>query len=277
VRGVRRSLSRALTPKLKIALLRHLAGKLAVKGAVCFTDVEYEGFMDGMVADQLPARVLKTLEEQTSLLVQNEEGQWRFRDEAIQSYLYALYVTDKADARAVPGDGEDSSLLRRAWRYVCWIASDASQLLTVKETGPYSYDGILLSARALSQNLLVHNDAVRGYALGVQWLLDSLMRDAVVSVESESSEASPRASSRMVCRVVSKTRPIDDLRKIGELLQALHRGRDGVAGTEVRGRLGTSSFTPVRSMLSIVECEGILEYTVAQRLDDLVLTITVEQ
>ena len=135
---------------------------------------------------------------------------------------------------------------------------------------------MVLSAKAFSQNLLVHHDAVRGYALGVHWLLESLMTGTNVIIDAVS-DPKRAAESYITCRIVHTNRPLEDLHKLGELLQAIHRARDGVAGNEVRTRIETSSADSIRQLLPVVNSEGILQYRSTASAEEQTLLIWLEK
>jgi hypothetical protein len=276
VRGVCRTLAPTLTPKQKLALLRHLAGRLSAENKTSFSDSDYAQIMEGMAPAEEYGDLLGRLEEQTSLVRRHDDSTWTFAHAAIQDYLSALEVAAKASAAVLSETSSHDERWMRLWPYICWSACDASELLREKAAGPYNFENILLATKAFSQNLLVHRDVVRGYALSVIWLLENCLKDTTLEMVKED-ERREADIEQVTCRVKAGAGSADRLRELGELLQALHQARDGIARAELRDRIATSRNATVRDVVSMVMDEGLLRWALGQTPDGFSLDLSFER
>ena len=253
VRGVRRNIVKTLTPKLQLALLRHLAAAVSSRGLTEFTDSDYSEIMDGMVLNESPRLVIQKLEEHTGLVHRTSKNTWRFSHRAVQDYLCSAHLSDKS-ASILETDPRTSEMV---WRYACWNASDASDLLRRKSEGPYRSDYVMSATKALTQNLFVHTDVVRAYSLSAVWLLEKLC--AGLEVSNLSVGKGGDIHRRISCRLSGTAERAADLKQLRELLIALHHARDGVANRELSQRIESSNDETVRLLAPFVRVEGRLE------------------
>jgi len=257
IRGVRRTVKPSFTPKQKLALLRHLAGKLTAEGKTTFSSDEYARIMEGMTASQDYSAALIRLEEETSLVHRSGADNWIFLHACIQDYLSALFVGAKAGVETTNWTDNKVNKWERLWRYICWIASDASQLLKQKAAGPYNVEDVLLATKALSQNLLVERDVVTGYGLSVEWLLDKYLKNTTVDAFKWTVTGDVKAI-HLTCKTDSGPDALERFIKLRSVFEALHQARDGVAKSEVRHRIHVSQSNAVRSVAPIVMGDGLL-------------------
>lgn len=253
VRGVRRNIEKTLTPKLQLALLRHLAVNVSSKGRSEFTYSDYLKMMDGMAINESPRIVLQQLEEQTGLVCKTKKNTWKFSHQTVQDYLYSAQLSGES-ASTLKLDPLNSEMV---WRYACWNVSDASELLRSKLTAPYCYEHVMSATKALTQNLFVHTDVIRAYSLSTIWLLEKLCSGLeIVFFENEDVYVKNiKFSCRLTCLVSRES----DLYNLKNLLLALHNARDGVANRELRQRIENSRIEIVKNFSPILNGEGHLK------------------
>ena len=90
-------------------------------------------------------------------------------------------------------------------------------------------------------------------------------------------KAGNHPDSYLTCRISAKRASEDSLRQLGEILQASHRARDGVAASEARRRIENSTVPSVRETARIVRSEGIFKYDVVRITSGFVLDVALER
>lgn len=273
VRGVRRSLAPILTPKHKLSLLRHLAAVLTDRQQTEFSEAECTEIMSDFAAREDLTETLRELEEHTGLITRTKASQLTFSHRAVQDFLSAVSLGDRS--LHSPEIARRSDAHARAWRYACWTSNDGAKLINERVTGPYELEDVILSAKAFSQNLVVHRDVVHGFALSVSWALDSLLSeiefDASPAVEG-APPPTPRERS-VVCTVRGSSALIGNLRKLGELISTLHRARDGIAFREVKERLDSSGIPATRSVSALLRVDGVFSWETSSEAHQAILRV----
>jgi hypothetical protein len=213
-----------------------------------------------MNLEEEPGVTLAALEEETGLIKNVGPDQWEFLHLSIQELLAASWCVDR-----VASSGEHYTLSgqpwwQRVWRYMCWMASNPSQLLTPHLESEYEALTAISLARVFSQNLLLERSTVSGFGLYIAKVCERLLKDVDIEPLTPTAASPWRLGGRVTHRGGKSE---GEVQAICDLVKSLYHARDGAAGSEVVCRLSNVADERIKSLTTMFEVDGIMSASIS--------------
>jgi hypothetical protein len=282
-RGVIRSRKTALSPTRKSMLLRYIANHLSHEKKETFTTLEMAEQLRRIASDATPAAVLQLLEESTSIIRRQSGNEWKFRHKVFQEYFACAHWVERLNSKIddLVGTifGRSDNRIRWVLRFLTGLSSDASEAFKValNRAPPYTVHVAICLSEAMTQRLPIEASVTGGYSAYIRLVLDNLAQQA--KALNLSLDFSSEAPSIWAVRVIGpeNAQSQEWAESFSDLIEVLHRIRDGSALQPLLNALENTSQPSTRALVGLLKAEGRFVSEIASSNGNLMLKAQVQE